>query len=286
LLNSFPNHPFPDQPFPDRPFSDNYSSRLQDSVMGLFDRIGRVVRANLNSLISNVEDPEKILEQTVMDMQNDLIQLRQAVAQAIATQKRTERQAGQSNATAEEWYRRAQLALQKGDDNLAREALSRRKSYQDTATALQAQIQQQSSIVLQLKQNMVKLESKLADAKTKKDMYIARARSAKASEKLNEMMGRVGTGSAMAAFERMEEKVLQLEARSEAIAELSNSTIEGQFKALERGEDEVDAELAALKAQMAAAPALPPNLSSSPNSSNSPSGDSELERLRAKLEGR
>lgn len=254
--------------------------------MGLFDRIGRVVRANLNSLISNVEDPEKILEQTVMDMQNDLIQLRQAVAQAIATQKRTERQAGQSNATAEEWYRRAQLALQKGDDNLAREALSRRKSYQDTATALQAQIQQQSSIVLQLKQNMVKLESKLADAKTKKDMYIARARSAKASEKLNEMMGRVGTGSAMAAFERMEEKVLQLEARSEAIAELSNSTIEGQFKALERGEDEVDAELAALKAQMAAAPALPPNLSSSPNSSNSPSGDSELERLRAKLEGR
>jgi phage shock protein A len=240
--------------------------------MGLFDRIGRVVRANLNSFISSAEDPEKILEQTVLDMQNDLIQLRQAVAQAIATQKRTERQAGQSTATAEEWYRRAQLALQKGDDNLAREALTRRKSYQDTAEALQSQINQHSGIVLQLKQNMVKLESKLADAKTKKDMYIARARSAKASEKLNEMMGRVGTGSAMAAFERMEEKVLQLEARSEAIAELSGNTLENQFKALESDDGEIDEELAAMKAQFSAG-ALP-------------SSDVELDQLRAKLEGR
>jgi phage shock protein A len=241
--------------------------------MGLFDRIGRLVRANLNSLISSAEDPEKILEQTVLDMQNDLIQLRQAVAQAIATQKRTERQAGQSLATAEEWYRRAQLALQKGDDTLAREALTRRKSYQDTAETLQAQVQQQSGIVLQMKQNMVKLESKLADAKTKKDMYIARARSAKASEKLNEMMGRVGTGSAMAAFERMEEKVLQLEARSEAIAELSVDAVERQFQALESGNDEIDAELAAMKAQFSAGKVLPGT-------------DPELDQLRAKLEGR
>jgi phage shock protein A len=110
--------------------------------MGLFDRIGRVVRANVNSFISAAEDPERILEQTVMEMQHDLIQLRQAVAQAIATQKRTERQSGQAQATAEEWYRRAQLALQKGEETLAKEALTRRKSYQDTAAALNDQIQQ------------------------------------------------------------------------------------------------------------------------------------------------
>lgn len=242
--------------------------------MGLFDRIGRVVRANVNSLISGAEDPEKILEQTVVEMQHDLTQLRQAVAQAIATQKRTERQAGQSQATAEEWYRRAQLALQKGEDTLAREALTRRKSYQDTAAALTEQIQQQSGIVSQLKQNLVKLESKLSDARTKKDMYIARARSAKASEKLNEMMGRIGTGSALSAFEKMEEKVLQMEARSEAIAELnSGDAIERQFKELESGG--VDDELAAMKAQFAAG-SLP----------SLPSADVELEQLRAKLEGR
>jgi phage shock protein A len=242
--------------------------------MGLFDRIGRVVRANVNSFISAAEDPERILEQTVMEMQHDLIQLRQAVAQAIATQKRTERQSGQAQATAEEWYRRAQLALQKGEETLAKEALTRRKSYQDTTAALNDQIQQQSGIVAQLKQNMVKLESKLSDARTKKDMYIARARSAKASERLNEMMGRMDTGRAMSAFDRMEEKVLQMEARSEAIAELgSGDAIERQFKELESSDPSVDEELAAMKAQFTSSASLP-------------SADIELEKLRAKLEGR
>lgn len=217
--------------------------------MGLLDRIGRVVRANLNNLVGQAEDPEKILEQTVIDMQDDAIKLRQAVAQAIATQKRTERQQSQSASTAQEWYQRAQLALQKGDENLAREALNRRKSYQETADTLKAQLAQQSSIVTQMKENMTVLERKLSEAKTKKDMYIARARSAKASQQLNEMLGKGVNTGAIAAFERMEEKVLQLEAQSEAIAELSSSTIDQQFAALEGGSD-IDAEIAAMKAQL------------------------------------
>jgi phage shock protein A len=251
--------------------------------MGLLDRIGRVIRANLNSLVGQVEDPEKILEQTVLEMQDDLVRLRQAVAQAIATQKRTERQCEQAETQASEWYNRAQLALQKGDENLAREALSRRKTYQETATALKSQIEQQSGIVVQMKQNMRLLENKLAEAKTKKDMYIARARSAQASEKLNEMLSRNATSGAMAAFERMEEKVLQLEARSQAIAELSNDTVEKQFAALESGD--VEDELAAMKAQLNAG-ASPNNLL--PGRSTTPSSnaavDPELEQLRSRLE--
>jgi phage shock protein A len=250
----------------------------RSSIMGLFDRIGRAVRANLNHLISQAEDPEKILEQTVQDMQHDLIQLRQAVAQAIATQKRTERQASQAQITAEEWFRRAQLALQKGDEALAREALTRRKSYQDTAETLTTQIQQQQTIVSQLKQNMGTLERKLADARTKKDMYIARVRSARASEKLNEMLGNLGTGNAMAAFDRMEERVLQMEARSEAIAELNNGSLEQQFRSLENGSDDIESELATMKAQLSA----PRTAASLPATST----DAELEKLRAKLEGR
>ncbi|MCT7948367.1 PspA/IM30 family protein [Ancylothrix sp. C2] len=217
--------------------------------MGLFDRIVRVIRANFNSLVSAAEDPEKILEQAVMDLQEDLVQLRQAVAGAIASQKRTERQYTQTQSTAEEWYRRAQLALQKGDEHLAREALSRRKTYQETAQALAGQIDQQSVIVNQLKQNMRLLESKIADAKTKKDMYIARARSAIASEKLNELVGQITAGGTVNAFERMEEKVLQLEARSQAIADLGEDTMEKQFASLEASSD-VDAQLAELKGQM------------------------------------
>jgi phage shock protein A len=227
--------------------------------MGLFDRIWRVIRANLNDLVGKSEDPEKILEQAVLDMQDDLIQLRQAVAQAIATQKRTERQCSAALGQSEEWYRRAQLALQKGDDALAREALTRRKSYQETAEAMQGQLSQQAGIVTQLKQNMQKLESKIAEARTKKDLYIARARSAKASQQLNEALGRVGTGSAIRAFEQMEEKVLQLEAESEAVAELGNDELEKRFVALGEADD-IDAELAQMKNQLTGtqAPQLPP----------------------------
>lgn len=217
--------------------------------MGLIDRILRVIRANLNSLIGQAEDPEKVLEQTVMDMQENLIQLRQAVAQAIATQKRTERQCSQANSTAQEWYNRAQLALQKGDDDLARQALTKRKSYQETAEAMQVQIDQQSIVVNRLKQDMRGLESKISEARTKKDMYIARARSAQATQKINEMLGGVNTTTSLTAFERMEEKVLELEAQSEAIAELGTNDLEKKFISLE-GADEVDDELAAMKAQL------------------------------------
>lgn len=241
--------------------------------MGLFDRIWRAIRANLNHLVGQLEDPEKILEQTVIDMQDDLIRLRQAVAQAIATQKRTERQASQARSNSEEWYRRAQLALTRGDENLAREALARRKSYVETASAMEAQLEQQSSVVKQLKQNMLKLEGKISEAKTKKDMYIARARSAKASEQLNEMLNRVGTGTAMNAFERMEEKVLQLEARSEAMAELGSDDLEKRFEALGQGDD-LDAELAAMKDQISGN--LPPA---------KPAIDPELEKLRSEIRG-
>ncbi|HEY9837017.1 MAG TPA: PspA/IM30 family protein [Vampirovibrionales bacterium] len=250
--------------------------------MGLFDRIMRVIRANINTLINKAEDPEKILEQTMNEMQEDLVQLRQAVAVAIATQKRTERQYSQAQSTAEEWYGRAQLALQKGDDNLAREALTRRKSYQDMATGMKAQIAQQTGVVEQLKQNMRALESKIVEARTKKDLYIARARSAQASERLNEMLGNVGTGTAMAAFERMEEKVMQLEARSEAVAALGGDDLEKKFASLESG-GEVDEELMALKAQISGSNPARPELQpvSAPRD---PEIEGELQKLRDRME--
>lgn len=248
--------------------------------MGLFDRIGRAIRATLNSWISKAEDPEKIMEQAIIDMQDDLIRLRQAVAQAIATQKRSERQQAQAESNAAEWYQRAQLALQKGEEELAREALTRRKTYLDTATTLKEQLGQQVTIVAQMKKNMVTLEGKLAEAKTKKDMFVARARSAKASEQLNEMLGQNTTSSSIAAFERMEEKVLELEARSEAIAELNADTVEGQFAALES--TDVDAELAAMKSELisgSTAGSLPANAPGRVEED-----DPELAKLRMQLE--
>ncbi|MBD2437845.1 PspA/IM30 family protein [Nostoc sp. FACHB-110] len=217
--------------------------------MDLIKRILRVIRANLNSWLASTEDPEKILEQAVIEMQDNLVRLRQGVAQAIATQKRTERQAIAANSTAEEWYRRAQLALQQGNEPLAREALTKRRAYQETATSLFNQIGQQTEIVERLKKDMRSLELKMSEAKTKKDMYIARARSAEATYRLQEMLNTNSATSSLNAFERMEEKVLQIEAKSEAIAQLDSNDLQKQFAALESTND-IDAELAAMKTQV------------------------------------
>ncbi|GAB1539226.1 PspA/IM30 family protein [Scytonema sp. NUACC21] len=217
--------------------------------MGFIDRIKRVIRANLNGLVADAEDPEKILEQAVMEMQENLVQLRQAVAQAIATQKRTERQVASSQSTAAEWYRRAQLALQQGNEALAKEALTKRRAYQETATALLSQIEEQNAVVTKLKQEMRTLELKMTEAKNKKDMYIARARSAEASYKLQEMLNPTSNAKSMKAFERMEDRVLQLEAQAETISVTAPDKLRSSFASLDEG-DSVDAELRAMKADL------------------------------------
>lgn len=265
--------------------------------MGLFDRVSRVVRANLNDVVSKAEDPEKILEQTLLDMQEDLVQMRQAVASAIASQKRTQQQHNQAQTEANNWQQRAQLALQKGDENLAREALVRKKTHSETAATLKAQLDQQTTTVDTLKRNLIALEGKIAEAKTKKDMLKARASAAKANEQLQSTVGRMNTGSAMAAFERMEEKVLQMEARSQAAAELAGVDLESQFAMLESGNN-VDDELAAMKAQLLggapqAQAQLPGTETASPQQAQAPADaaaakdpavDAELEALKTKLD--
>ena len=218
--------------------------------MGFFDRLSRLIRANANAAVGAMEDPGKILDQSVADMQADLVKLRQAVATAIASQKRIQNQAEQAEAQAATWYERAELALKKGEEDLAREALGRRKTCTDTATALRTQLQSQAGQVDQLKKSLVQLESKIAEAKTKKDMLKARAQAAQAQEQLQSAVGSLGTNSSMAAFEQMEEKVQALEARSQAAAELAGSDLERQFAALEASPD-VDDELAALKGRLA-----------------------------------
>lgn len=217
--------------------------------MGLFDRAFRALRANLNSAVSNAEDPERMLEQALLDMQDNLMQLRQAVAQAIATQKRTERQSAQAKTLAQEWYNRAELALQKNDDERARQALTQRQSYLESAQAMDAQIEQQRGVVTQMKTNMRQLEVKIAEAKTQKEMYVARARSAAASKRLQDMIATSNPGSTLAAFDQMEQKVLDLEAQAEAFADLNGDPLERRFAALEGG-GAVDRELAKMKQRL------------------------------------
>ena len=251
--------------------------------MGFFDRVSRLFRANLNDLVSKAEDPVKILDQSVEDMQNDLIKLRQAVALAISSQKRLSNQADQSSKQVKTWYERAELALQKGEEDLAREALTRRKSFQESSTSLYGQLKAQEGQVEILKRSLVSLEGKIAEAKTKKDMLKARAQAAQAQQQLQNAVGNIGTNSAMAAFDRMEDKVEALEASGQAAAEIAGADLESKFAALESGDD-MDDELNALRLKLkggAEAVALP---SSQEQLSDINQGKEILELEKVKVE--
>ncbi|KAL3693794.1 hypothetical protein R1sor_007445 [Riccia sorocarpa] len=221
----------------------------------IFERIARVVKSYANALVSAAEDPEKLLDQTVNEMNEDLVKMRQATAQVLASQKQLENKYKAANQTAEDWYRRAKLALEKGDESLAREALKRRKDYEESAKALKGQLDQQKGVVDKLISNTRLLESKIQEAKSKKDTLKARAQSAKTAQKVNEMLGSINTSSALAAFDKMEEKVNALEAEADALNQLSTDDLASKFAVLES--NDVDDDLAALRKDMLGTTARP-----------------------------
>lgn len=247
--------------------------------MNLFDRFARVVKSYANALISTFEDPEKILEQAVLEMNDDLTKMRQATAQVLASQKRMENKYKAAEQASEDWYRKAQLALQKGEEDLAREALKRRKSFADNANTLKAQLDQQKGVVDNLVSNTRLLESKIQEARSKKDTLKARAQSAKTATKVSEMVGNVNTSSALSAFEKMEEKVLAMESQAEAIGQLTTDDLEGKFALLESSS--VDDDLANLKKELSGSSKkgeLPPGRTAAPSSNKAyPFRDSEIE---------
>ncbi|KAM7259847.1 hypothetical protein ACFE04_015588 [Oxalis oulophora] len=218
------------------------------ATMNLFGRFARVIKSYANAVLSVFEDPEKILDQTVLEMNDDLIKMRQATAQVLASQKQLENRYKAAQKSSEDWYRRAQLALSKGDEDLAREALKRRKSLAENASTLKVQLDQQKVVVDNLVANTRLLESKIQEAKSKKETLKARAQTARTATKVQELIGTVNTSSALAAFEKMEEKVLTMEAQADALNQITSDDLEGKFALLEGSS--VDDDLANLKKEL------------------------------------
>lgn len=214
--------------------------------MSLLGRAWQVVQANVNHWLTATEDPAQMLEQIVGQMSQELTLLRQGVAQAIATQKRTERQADQNTTAAEDWHQRAQLALNQGNEATAREALTRRQTHLDTAAFLQSQIQGQTATIAQLKQDLHALETKYNHARLKRDMVLARLQSAQASQRLQDLLAET-EDSPWAMFDKVEAQILDLEAQRD-VTQLGTQGVESRFQALEQ-RDRVEAELNRLKLQ-------------------------------------
>ncbi|MBC7541486.1 MAG: PspA/IM30 family protein [Candidatus Sericytochromatia bacterium] len=217
--------------------------------MGFLDRIGTVIRANINDLIDRAEDPEKMVRQLLEDMENDLIEVKKAVALAIATEKKLFNSHEEHAKKAEGWQQKAELAVSKGEDELAKEALQRRKTEQSTADGFESQYTIQKANVSTLREQLTALEGKISEARIKKDLLIARSRQAEAQENMQRTMGKVDSSGAMSAFERMERKVEEKEATATALTDITGDSLDAKFRKLETTED-VDNELAALKSRM------------------------------------
>lgn len=220
--------------------------------MGLFSRLGTLFRSNINELINKAEDPEKMLNQVLVDMKGQLVEAKKQVAVAIADEKRIKKQLDQELARASDWEKKAMLAIKAGDDDLARKALARKTDHDEIAATLGAQWETQKQSVEQLKEALRGLDHKIEEAKRKRNILVSRKKRAEAQRMINETLASINSKGSNDTFERMEDRITQLEAESEATAELGvlpEASLESQFKALEAGN--VDDELSALKHKMA-----------------------------------
>ena len=226
--------------------------------MGIFARIAQLIKSNLNDLISRSEDPEKMLNQVVLDMNNQLVEAKKQVATTIADEKRLAKQAEQEASNASEWERRAMMALRAGNEELAKEALNRKREHDELAKTFQDQWQKQKAAVEQLKRALRALNDKIEEAKRKKNVLVARKKRAEAQKSIQETMHGLRDQSAFETFDRMGAKIDQMEAEAEAQSELaeeySGDQLASQFSKLERTHS-ADEDLMALKRKMGLAPA-------------------------------
>jgi len=215
--------------------------------MPLLERVSTLVRANLNDLIDKAEHPEKMIKQVILDMENQLLQVKTQVAIAIADQHLLEKKRKENEDKAAEWMHKAELAVDKKQDDLARAALQRVESYRDLSAGFAQQVTDQKAQVENLKSALRQLEQKLTEAQAKADLLIAQHRRARAVGKASDAKTTAGNGSGAAAFERMKRKVAYSEAVSQAKAEIAVADdVEGRFAALEK-EDRIEQLLAELK---------------------------------------
>lgn len=216
--------------------------------MALLERVSTLIRANLNDLVDKAEDPEKMIKQLILDMENQLLQVKTQVAISIADQHVLEGKQKENDENEKQWRRRAELAVDKGDDALARSALERSLSYKNMAESFQQQVEDQKTQVENLKNALLKLQQKLAEAQAKSDVLIAQHRRSRALGKATDAGRTMGDRSAAAAFDRMKNKVRHSEAAAQASSELAADNVEERFAAMEK-QEEIDRLLEEIKSK-------------------------------------
>ncbi len=219
--------------------------------MAVLERVATLVRANLNDLIDRAEDPEKMIKQVILDMENQLLQVKTQVAVAMADQHLLRKKQQEHEDQAAEWMKKAELSVDKQQDDLARAALARYQSFTKLAEDYGRQSGDQKLQVDALRNALEKLEQKLNEARAKSDLLVAQHRRARALDRASQAQLAIGDRSTVADFDRLRNKVIRSEAVSQAKAELVQDDVDRRFEAMEK-EDEIGRLLDALKARRGA----------------------------------
>ncbi len=227
--------------------------------MGLFERLSRLIRSNINDLIARAENPEKMLTTIIEDMRRQLAQAKQEVAVAIADERKLRAQFEEERGQAVEWERRARLAIREGRDDLAKQALMRGQEHAGHARGMEEQWHTHRAETERLKDSLRQLNAKIEEAKRKKNLLIAKQKRAQAQQRIHETMAGLQDRSAFRAFDEMAEKIESAERRAIASAEvteaLEGDTLTKELLALEAGGDaEVEEKLLAMKKEMGLLP--------------------------------
>jgi phage shock protein A len=219
--------------------------------MALLERVSTLVRANLNDLIDKAEEPEKMIKQVILDMNNQLLQVKTQVAIAIADQHLLEKKKLENDGKTQEWMRKAELAVDKKQDDLARAALLRVESYRDLSANFAQQLEDQKAQVENLKSALRDLDQKLAEANAKADMLITQHRRARAATRATGAQSAMNADARSETFDRMRRKVAREEAIGEARSQLLADDVEGRLAMLEK-EDRIEQLLTELKTKRGA----------------------------------
>lgn len=219
--------------------------------MGIFQRIGDIFKSNINDMIDKAEDPEKMVKQIIIDMQQELNKSTQALGKAVSSERIAKKQYDDASRTASEWENRAKIALTAGDEELAKKALENKVKSDKDAAAYKEMYDTISQQTDTIRTQVEVLKSKLEEAKSRQAMLIARSQMADTQKNLAKSTGGFDSSSASEKFNRMEEKIMHKEAEAQAFSEIAgqDNDLTDSFEKLE-SDSKVNSELEKLKAEM------------------------------------
>jgi phage shock protein A len=214
--------------------------------MSIFTRFKDIVNSNIGAMLDKAEDPEKMIKMMIREMEDTLIELKSSCAGVIANSKRTERRKNEITAMIQTWSERARLAVEKGRDDLAREALLEKRRFTEQIETLESDISELTGLIEQYKNDIAELETKLTSARDKKRTLIERHKHANGKKRAQQDIRRYNGSDAVDRFSKMESRIDQMEAEAELINPKTKPTLEDEFSQLTT-DDEIEKELANLK---------------------------------------